>query len=269
MKKNYIFTLLITLCLTGVSFGQEMLLNGGLENWDDDTSPTSWTKAESLTKITTEIHGGSFSAVRNGESGTKDLGQTITGIVPGESYTVSFWYKVTAGDDKDARIWCTWKNGSTTVYHAGDGNNRSADILRGPEDGYLDNNGGVWTKHEVIVTAPAGVDRFYYEVRSYSNSVTYWDDLSFIKNTTASVKNNAIEGFATYPNPITDKNFTISSNSSDTKQVAIFSVIGKKVFSTSFTGLKKNLDVSTVNSGIYILKVTEDGKTATKKLVIR
>lgn len=38
---------------------------------------------------------------------------------------------------------------------------------------------------------------------------------------------------------------------------------------TSFSGLNKNLDVSAINSGVYILKVTEAGKTATKKLVIR
>ncbi|WP_282071195.1 T9SS type A sorting domain-containing protein [Polaribacter atrinae] len=265
MKKNYIFTLLLTLCLTGVSFGQEMLLNGGFENWDDETSPTSWTKAESITK-SAEAYSGSFSAFRDGGSGTKDLGQTITGVTSGESYTISFWYKVTAGDDSDARIWSTWKNGSSTVYHTDEA---STDVLRGPENGYLDNNGGVWTKHEVTVTAPEGVDAFYFEVRSYSNSSTYFDDLSFVKNATASVKNNSIEGFTTYPNPIANKNFTISSNSSDTKEVSLFNVIGKRVFSTSFSGLKKNLDVSTINSGIYILKVTEAGKTSTKKLVIR
>ncbi|WP_158840398.1 T9SS type A sorting domain-containing protein [Polaribacter sp. L3A8] len=268
MKKNYIFTFMLTLCLIGVSFGQEMLLNGDFETWDDDATPTSWTKAEAVTK-STEAHSGSFSAFRNGGSGTKDLSQTITGIVPGESYTISFWYKVTDGDDKDARIWCTWKNGSATIYHVGDGNDRSSDPLRGPQDGYLDNNGGVWTKYEVTVTAPAAVDAFYFEVRSYSNSLTYFDDLSFVKNATASLKKNSIEGFATYPNPITAKKITISSNSSDVKEVSIFNVIGKRVFSTSFSGLKKNLDVSAINSGIYILTVTETGKTATKKLVIR
>lgn len=268
MKKKYIFTLLLILYLMRVSFGQEMLINGGFENWDDDASPTSWLKAEAVTK-STEAHSGSFSAFRNGGSGTKDLSQTITGVVSGESYTISFWYKVTTGDDKDARIWCTWLNGNTAVYHAGDSNDRSNDPFRGPEDGYLDNNGGVWTKHEITVTAPEGVDGFYFEVRSYSNSLTYFDDLSFFKNATASLKNNEIEGFATYPNPITNNKFTISSYNLGTKQVSIFSVIGKKVFSTSFTGLKKNLDVSVLNSGTYILKVTEGEKTATKKLVIR
>ena len=88
-------------------------------------------------------------------------------------------------------------------------------------------------------------------------------------NGTASVKNNSIEGFATYPNPITNKKFTISSSNSSVKNIAIFNVLGKKVLTTSFSGAKSTIDVSAINSGIYILKVTEEGKTATKKLVIR
>jgi len=139
-----------------------MIVNGGVESWDDATTLSDWSKAEVLTQ-STDAHSGTYSAVRTGGSGTKDLGQTITGIIPGNSYTVSFWYKVTAGDDQDARIWCAWKNGSSTVYNT---DSASTDPLRGPENGYLDNNGGVWTQHTVTVTAPADVDAFYYEDRS-------------------------------------------------------------------------------------------------------
>ncbi|AUC23968.1 hypothetical protein BTO15_03960 [Polaribacter sejongensis] len=106
-------------------------------------------------------------------------------------------------------------------------------------------------------------------MRSYKNSVTYWDDLSFVKNATASVKNNAIEGFTTYPNPITNNKFTVATSSNSSKSVTIFNLLGKQVFKTNFSGEKKDLDVSEINSGVYILKVTESGKTTTKKLVIR
>ncbi|PQB08728.1 hypothetical protein BST83_01780 [Polaribacter filamentus] len=85
----------------------------------------------------------------------------------------------------------------------------------------------------------------------------------------ASVKNNSIEGFATYPNPITNNRFTISSNSNGKKELVIFNVLGKKVLSSSFSGVKSTIDVSAISAGIYILKVTEAGKTASKKLVIR
>ena len=268
MKKNYFLTLFLTLSICSFTLAQEMLLNGNLEAWDNDTTPTSWTKAEVLNK-STDAHTGSFSAMTGTITKTKDLSQTITGIIPGASYTISFWYKVTAGDDSDVRIWSNWKNGSTNVYHVGDANDRSQDPLRGPQDGYLNNNGGVWTKHEVTVTAPAGVDAFYFEVRYYKNSTVFWDDLSFKKNATASVEKNSIEGFTTYPNPITNKKFTIASNNTDTKFVSIFNVLGKKVYSSSFSGTKKSIDVSSINSGVYILKVSEADKTVTKKLVIR
>jgi len=96
-----------------------------------------------------------------------------------------------------------------------------------------------------------------------------FDDVLVFEAPTASVKNNAIAGFATYPNPITNNTFTITSNSSSKKEFAIFNVLGKKVLSSNFSGVKSNVNVSAISAGVYILKVTEDGKTATKKLVIR
>ena len=86
---------------------------------------------------------------------------------------------------------------------------------------------------------------------------------------TASIVNNSIEGFVTYPNPITEKRFTVATSSSLEKSITVFNLLGKKVFSSSFKGLRKDIDVSAINSGVYILKVTESGKTATRKLVIR
>lgn len=96
---------------------------------------------------------------------------------------------------------------------------------------------------------------------------TSWKDVT--SNPVASVKNNAIDGFATYPNPVKNGKFVLTTTSSDVKQVAIFNVLGKKVLTKNVSGIKSDIDVSEMSSGIYILKVTENGKTATKKLVIR
>ena len=138
MKKNYILTLLLTLFISGFSFGQEMLVNGNLESWDDTSTPTSWDKAENLTQETTEVHGGSNSALRNGGSGTKDLSQNITGIVGGDSYTISVWYKAD-GDGSDARIWSFWRTGTTNL-------DDNVAELRGPNNSYFDNNGNTWSE---------------------------------------------------------------------------------------------------------------------------
>jgi len=80
---------------------------------------------------------------------------------------------------------------------------------------------------------------------------------------------NSIKGFATYPNPVTSDNFTITSNSAENKQVAIFNVLGEKVVSTNFTCTKSDINVANLSSGIYILKVTEGKKSATSKLIIK
>ena len=152
-----------------------MLVNGNLENWDDTSTPTSWDKAENLTQETTEVHGGSNSALRNGGSGTKDLSQNITGIVGGDSYTISVWYKAD-GDGSDARIWSFWRTGTTNL-------DDNVAELRGPNNSYFDNNGNTWSEYSVTLDAPEAADAFFFEVRSYAQSTVYWDDLSFVHNT--------------------------------------------------------------------------------------
>lgn len=75
-----------------------------------------------------------------------------------------------------------------------------------------------------------------------------------------------IAGLKVYPNPVTDGNLYITSDSNNTKSVAIFDVLGKQVVNTTVNNQAVN--VSNLNAGVYIVKITEAGKTATKKLVI-
>lgn len=88
------------------------------------------------------------------------------------------------------------------------------------------------------------------------------------KTATASVGENQIDGFAAYPNPVRGNQLTVTTNSLDAKTVAIYNVLGKKVFTRTFTGAQDTFDVSNVASGIYILKVTEGNRISTQKLII-
>ena len=171
MKKLYI--LFFSILTTSFIFSQEMLLNGNFESWDDTSTPTSYSKAESTTQETTQIHGGTYSAKQLVTS-TQDIAQDISGIISGNSYTITIWYKVEAGDGSDARIWSYWLNGTSTVTDA----NTDA-ILRGPNNSYFDNNGGAWTQYTATVVAPSGVNGFRWEVRAYNGATVYWDDFSF------------------------------------------------------------------------------------------
>jgi hypothetical protein len=134
----------------------------------------------------------------------------------------------------------------------------------------LDVNGNAWTKYEETVIAPATSVKFWFELRTFDNTTVYWDDFSFFDNATLStVKNKTIAGFAAYPNPVSDGILNISSASDSLKNIIIFNLLGKQVHSSSFSGIQSTVDVSSISAGIYILKVTEAGKTGTKKVVIR
>ena len=89
-----------------------------------------------------------------------------------------------------------------------------------------------------------------------------------LANIVLGVERNEIDGYAAYPNPVTGNQLTITTSSIDAKRVDLFNVLGRKVFSQSFTGTRETLDITNVASGIYILKVTEGTKIATQKLII-
>ena len=70
-----------------------------------------------------------------------------------------------------------------------------------------------------------------------------------------------------YPNPVTDGYLNISSSSKSLKQIEIFDVVGKKVFSE--TSLSNRINVSDLKAGIYILKMEADNQSTSSRLVIK
>ena len=81
-----------------------------------------------------------------------------------------------------------------------------------------------------------------------------------------SVAQNQIEGLKIYPNPVTNGTFYINTSSDSKKDVVVYDVLGKQVIKTSTTNA---VNVSNLKGGVYIVKITEEGKTATRKLVIK
>jgi hypothetical protein len=172
MKKKYILMLVMTFCFTAVSFGQEMMLNGGLENWANTTRPTDWTTYQNITQESSEKHGGSFSAkqINSAGSGYKKLIQNIPGTTVGESYTVSFWYKIAPDAGSVVKMWSNFRDSGGAFL---DGTT---------DDITLPVNGNVWTKYEETITAPLTSVKFWFELRTYANTTVYFDDFSFVRN---------------------------------------------------------------------------------------
>lgn len=78
---------------------------------------------------------------------------------------------------------------------------------------------------------------------------------------------DAISGLKMFPNPLSGNILNITSDANAAKTVAIYDVLGKQVVNTVATN--GNVNVSGLTSGVYIVKITEEGKTATRKLVVR
>jgi hypothetical protein len=83
------------------------------------------------------------------------------------------------------------------------------------------------------------------------------------------VKTNNIVKFFAFPNPVIQGKLTITTFNTIEKKVTIYNVLGKRVFTQKFSVNKKQLDLSHISSGIYVMKVIEGDKVATKKLIIK
>ena len=71
---------------------------------------------------------------------------------------------------------------------------------------------------------------------------------------------------AMYPNPAKSGFVTISSSNNDAMNVQVFDILGKQVKKETLTN--NTLDVSNLNSGMYLVKITQNNASITKKLVI-
>ena len=73
--------------------------------------------------------------------------------------------------------------------------------------------------------------------------------------------------FSVYPNPTSLNYVNIKSRSSDKMNVSVFDILGKQVIKKIVTN--NRLDISQLNTGLYLMKVSQGDATTTKKLVIK
>ena len=79
--------------------------------------------------------------------------------------------------------------------------------------------------------------------------------------------NGDIDGFKLYPNPVSNGTVYINTSQNAPKQIFIFDILGTQVLETSIVG--SELNVSDLDAGVYVLRVLERNKVATRKLIIK
>src|SRR5690606_156183 len=71
-------------------------------------------------------------------------------------------------------------------------------------------------------------------------------------------KNKAVE-FSVYPNPVTNGYVNITSKSNEAINVTVFDILGKQVLTNAV--VNNRLNVSRLTAGVYIMNLSQNGKT--------
>ncbi|QNM86714.1 T9SS type A sorting domain-containing protein [Polaribacter pectinis] len=98
-------------------------------------------------------------------------------------------------------------------------------------------------------------------------STIYVDNVYFYKSNTASIKDNTLANVSLYPNPAT--NFVTISADNTIDKVSVYNILGKAVKTISVNDTSKNIDISDLNSGIYLIKFTVNNAVGTSKFIKR
>ncbi|WP_222981908.1 T9SS type A sorting domain-containing protein [Flagellimonas meishanensis] len=76
-----------------------------------------------------------------------------------------------------------------------------------------------------------------------------------------------LKGFKMYPNPAYGEEIYITTETNGNKQIKIFDVFGDVVLTERIA--TNTLNISRLVPGVYVLQVTEQEKTMTRKLVVK
>ena len=105
-----------------------------------------------------------------------------------------------------------------------------------------------------------------------NNSVDFTATLPVARNSssafntcTLSTNQNTKMGLIVYPNPVNNGLLNIQTTNNSVKDVVVYDLLGKQVLSTSTSN---TVNVSSLESGIYTMKITEEDNTGIMKIVI-
>ncbi len=76
-----------------------------------------------------------------------------------------------------------------------------------------------------------------------------------------------LQGFKMYPNPAYGDEIYITTATNGIKKITVYDVFGEIVLTDIIT--TNTLNISRLVPGVYVLQVTEQNKTMTRKLVVK
>lgn len=295
MKKLYAF--LFTIAISSFSFSQSVVIttvvdgtltDGGCNGGGGSSHPkivelyVSGTVDFTGYKFQTESNGAADESAISWNTGT-DL--TSLGVI-----TDSFIYLIGSGDVTFSEMYpsITLPTGLTSLpngngndaYRVFDGTN-VIDQFGNPLDITSSNDySAIWAYQDSYAKRNNGVvaNGGNFDPNSFTyggvgafvapnNTCEFIIDAIGLGGFAMSIKDNNISGLKVYPNPVTNGTLYIATDANAEKTVHIYDILGKQVLNTVTSS--ESVNVSALNSGVYMVKITEEGKTATRKLVVQ
>ncbi|MFV0571419.1 MAG: endonuclease [Xanthomarina gelatinilytica] len=100
---------------------------------------------------------------------------------------------------------------------------------------------------------------------SASGNRVVFDDLSWTCYSNLDTENYDLDKISVYPNPVSNQ-LNIQLQHSKETQIDIYNILGKRVF-TKTINQSQSIQLDNLNSGVYILKLTQGNTTISKKLI--
>ena len=159
-------------------------------------------------------------------------------------------------------------NGNSQVSSSG-----SLGLNNGGDDVIIKNTAGVvvvtvtysGATDQSICRDPDFTGEFVGHLSHSTNARVFSPGLT--NDTPLSINNYQNNLFLVYPNPSNTGFVTIKSNQMGAVQAQVFDMLGKQMINTTL--VNERLEVSSLNAGIYIVKLTQNDKTTTKKLILQ
>ncbi|WP_353776956.1 T9SS type A sorting domain-containing protein [Winogradskyella sp. 3972H.M.0a.05] len=117
---------------------------------------------------------------------------------------------------------------------------------------------GIWSAGTFLDDTDAP---FQYTGDGSQNGVTFWDSL-------LSVSDFTISSLKLYPNP-TDSELNITFNSNIASgSIEVFNILGKQVFSKDINNANSDsLNISDLAQGLYLIRISSEGQSETKRFI--
>ena len=159
-------------------------------------------------------------------------------------------------------------NGNSQVSSSG-----SLGLNNGGDDVIIKNTAGVvvvtvtysGATDQSICRDPDFTGEFVGHLSHSTNARVFSPGLT--NDTPLSINNYQNNLFVMYPNPSNTGFVNIKSNQMGAVQAQVFDMLGKQMINT--TVVNERLEVSSLNAGIYIVKLTQNDRTTTKKLILQ